>query len=446
MTLPASAGITSPKHLPERVRTILAEREEQSERLISWVQLALAGTLLTLFWLAPRPADAPMEMNEPVPVAIAAYTLFTLIRLLISYNRRLPRAMVFASIIADTALMVGLIWWFHVQYKQPPAFYLKVPTLTYLFILIALRALRFDWRYVLGAGLAAAAGWFFLVLYALSNSHPEIVTRSFTEYITGNRILIGAEFDKIFSILMVTAILAFAVYRARQTLVTAVREETATQDMRRFIPQDVADTITKADVEITPGTAAERDAAIVMLDIRGFTAFSRAVSPQQVVSTLTGIHARIVPIAEAHRGIVDKFLGDGIMLTFGAVQPSKTASADAVRALVDIMREAKSWTAEQVPPPGTKPLVLNGAVASGNVVFATLGSEDRLEYTVIGQAANLAAKLEKHNKHSGSCAIVPEDTWRAACEQGLSIATPPRKLEAEQVEGLAEPLTVYCID
>ena len=71
---------------------------------------------------------------------IAAYFLFTVARLVLSYRMRLPGWLLVVSMLADTALLLGLIWWFHIQYGQPAAFSLKVPTFIYIFVFIALRA------------------------------------------------------------------------------------------------------------------------------------------------------------------------------------------------------------------------------------------------------------------------------------------------------------------
>ena len=96
------------------------------------------------------------------------YGLFSLGRLVLAYRRALPEWLLYVSVIADMALLMGLIYFFHYKYAQPAVFYLKAPALLYVFLFIALRALRFEARFVIFAGLAAAAGWIALILYALS--------------------------------------------------------------------------------------------------------------------------------------------------------------------------------------------------------------------------------------------------------------------------------------
>ena len=430
--------------LPERVRSIIDQQDRATERLIVGVQLAIGVILLTLFLLSPRPDDMTVTMLSPVPVALALYLSFSLLRLILVSRSRLPEWFVAVSIISDIGLLYGLIWSFHLQYGQAPAFSLKAPTVAYAFVFIALRALRFNPRYVLQAGLSAALGWAIVTFAAVSASGHEAVTHSFVAYLTGSRILIGAEVEKIFALLLVTGLLALGVRRAQITLVTAVKEETAGKEIRRFLSRGLGEAIAGSETVIDAGTAVERDAAIMMLDIRGFTKFASKVPPRDVVKMLTGFHARIIPVIRANNGVVDKFLGDGVMATFGAIKPSETAAADALRALDLILIEASHWLVEQRRLGLSDPLRVNGAVTAGPVVFAAVGNEDRLEYTVIGEAVNLAAKLEKHNKLEATVALFPAATYALALRQGYRSTADPVVRPKAQVAGVTETLDLMA--
>ncbi|MEM8852671.1 MAG: adenylate/guanylate cyclase domain-containing protein [Pseudomonadota bacterium] len=351
-------------HMPARVAELVSLEEERSERLICWVQLSIVATFATLYFLAPRPIDAADSMFEPVPIAIGAYLLFTVARLTAAYLRFLPGWLLVLSMIVDVVLLYTLIWSFHIDYKQPAAFYLKVPTFAYIFVFIAVRALRFDPRFVLSQGLFAAAGWVVMVGYAISQSGPEIITSSFVAYLTDNLVLIGAEFDKIFTILLVTGVLSLALYRARRTLLTAVREGAATREMRRFFGAGVADRITSAETAAMAGDAVDRDAAILILDLRGFSQFAADRTPREVVDVLTAFHGVVMPIITREGGVVDKFLGDGVMATFGAVSPSDTAAADALRALQAIMQTREDWLTH-LSSKGLPDLPVNGGPCRG---------------------------------------------------------------------------------
>ncbi len=430
--------------LPGRVRAIVAAQDRASERLIGSVQIGIGLVLALLYMLAPHPRDSLTTMFEPVPLAIGVFLAFSILRFALIMRRPLPGWLVAVSILSDVVLLIALVWSYHVQYGEPPGFSLKAPTFAYLFVFIVLRTLRFDARYVLAAGLAAAAGWALLTLLVIRAAGPEAVTRSYTAYIGSSSILVGAEVDKIFVLLLVTGILSLGARHAERTLVEAVRGDAAVKEIRRFLSKGVADQISRADTLIEAGAAVDRDSAILMIDIRGFTAFAMTVDARQVVGALTQLHARVVPVVRAHGGVIDKFLGDGVMATFGATERSDVAAASALRALDGVLDAASEWEAS-LPALGiATPLRVNAAVAAGPVVFATLGDGDRLEYTVIGEAVNLAAKLEKHNKAEGSRALVPAATYAAALAQGFETQRVFASRPQRRVAGVSAPIDLVA--
>ncbi|MFQ5467720.1 MAG: adenylate/guanylate cyclase domain-containing protein, partial [Kiloniellaceae bacterium] len=272
--------------MPERVRQSIQQQGDATERLIGWVQLAVVATFATLYAISPKtfPAD---QAFQPVPWVIGAYSLFTLLRLGLAYRISLPGWFLLVSIVIDMGLLFGLIWSFHIQYMQPPSFYLKAPTLLYVFIFIALRALRYEARFVLAAGVVAAIGWGVLVAYVIfSDSSDNMITRDYITYMTSNAVLLGAEFDKIVSILVVSIILGVALIRGRVLLVRAVAEGVAAQELARFFAPEIARRIRGADVQIAAGSGETRDAAIVNFDMRGFTRTAETLPPDRAMGLL----------------------------------------------------------------------------------------------------------------------------------------------------------------
>ncbi len=430
--------------LSERVRAAIRVQEEHSEILIGWVQFAIVCVFGILYAVTPRAGGSVDMMFEPVPKVLAAYLTFTVLRLILAYRRYTPAWLLYLSVVVDMALLMALIWSFHIQYGQPPAFYLKAPTLIYVFIFIALRALRFDPRYVLTSGLLAAIGWVLLLSIAVTET-PDAVTRDYVGYMTSNMILIGAEIDKIVSILVVTMVLTVALARARRLLVISVREGAAAEDLKRFFAPDVARAITHADMAITAGEGQSREAAILMIDIRGFTAFASAIDPNDVIRLLADYQRFMVPAVQRHGGQIDKFMGDGIIATFGALQPSDSYAADALRALEDVLEQAVRWNAYRASLGYPTVLRVNAAAATGNVIFGTVGDATRLEYTVIGDAVNMASKLEAHNKVLVSRAILPAATLSLAQTQGYRPSLDWRRHDSQRVVGLASGIDVSAV-
>lgn len=190
------------KHLPKRVIAAIERQENSSEILIKLIQITIFALWGILYALSPKvESQTLMAGFKPVPLALASYLVLNIIGLIWAVRRGLPNWAIFMNVIIDISMLMVLIWSFHIQYDQPPSFYLKAPTAFYIFIFIALRALRFQARFVIAAGVAAVVGWVTLTAYVVySDPENTMITRDYVEYLTSNSVLIGAEIDKIIAI------------------------------------------------------------------------------------------------------------------------------------------------------------------------------------------------------------------------------------------------------
>jgi len=394
--------------LPARVRERIVEQQCQSERLISWVQLALVVLFATLWTISPMSTRNP-DFNL-VPWALGFYFLFTVIRLVAAYRMVLPRLFLMISVVIDMGLLMVLIWSFHIQYAQTAAFYLKAPTLMYVFIFIALRALRFEPGYIILAGVTAAGGWLFLMLWVLFFYAAEpMVTRDYVVYLTSNSVLIGAEVDKIVSILMVTAVLAIAVLRARRSLYRAIAESIAAQDLTRFVSKEVADRITQSDHAIQPGDGEAKVATVMFTDIEGFSTVSENMTANELAHTINDYFQAVGMAVSRHGGAVMMFAGDAMLVTFNAVTPQDNHAAKALQCALEIQDICTNRSF------GSGDMLLTRCgIHTGSIVVGAVGTVDRLNFTVYGDNVNIAARLEPLNKQYGTYVLCTQETIDAA--------------------------------
>ncbi len=432
------------KELPPRVLEAIRGNQLQSEILIASAQLLIGIIWAVLYAVAPKTAAA--GMFEPVPMALGCYLLFSILRLALAYRGFAATWFLSLSVLVDMAILMALIWSFHIQYEQPASFYLKAPTLLYVFIFISLRALCVSAGFVLLSGGAAALGWLIMLYYAMATSEaPDMgVTRDYVAYMTSNMILIGAEFDKVIAILLSTAILAIALWRARRLLVESVIESQAHHDLERFFAPEIAHQIVSAERQIEAGQGEVRHAAVLDCDIRGFTPTAMGMDPGALMALLADYQNRMVTVIQSRGGSIDKFMGDGIMATFGAALPTESYAADALRCVEDLGRAAEAWRAERRRQ-GEMPLDVGFAVAAGPLVFGAVGQAERLEFTVIGEPVNLAAKLEKANKTEAVSALTTAKTYELAREQGYQPAAEKERRPARAVEGTGEPVDLVVL-
>lgn len=420
--------------LPHAAAAALERDRRSSELLVCLAQFGAIAFFGGFYAITPKafPDHVPFE---PVPVALALYLLFTGVRLALVLRGRAPGWFLGLSVVIDIAVLMVTIWSFHLQYQAPPSIYLKAPTLLYAFILIALRVLRAEPAWILLAGAATLAGWGTLVVYAMQNSGDMAVTNNFKVYATTDAMLLGAEVDKALSFAAVTLILAVATVRSRRLLMRAVTESHAAMELSRFFAPEVASDIRMTRDNLKPGDAMQRDAAVMMVDLRGFTRLSARLEPQQTLALIAEYQGRIVPAIRANGGSIDKYLGDGILATFGAARESATYAADALRAQLAVLAAAADWSAERAAR-GEATVGVGCAVATGPMLCGVIGVEDRLEWTVIGEAANLAAKLEKHCKALGVSALTTQATRDLARTQGMADGE-WRPLPAQVVDGVS---------
>ncbi len=421
--------------LPGHVRHAIGRQDADSEVLVCLVQSAAIVGFAALYALTPKafPDTVPFA---PVPWTLAAYAAFTAVRLRLALERRLTRGFLRLSVVIDIAVLMVTIWSFHLQYEAPPALYLKAPTLMYVFILIALRALRLEAELVLLTGFTAALGWTVLVVYA-GLVDPPPITHDFVTYVTSHALLIGAELDKIVSILATTLVLALAVHRARRLLVSSIAEEQAASALSRYLAPEVARRIREGESIDLPGHGVVREATVLVADLRAFTNRTEGLTPAETMAALAEWHDLVVPLVHREQGCIDKYLGDGVLASFGALAPSETDAAQALRAAERIVREVRDWHRTRARA-GLVTFEVGVAVVSGPVLVGPVGHETRLEYTVLGSPVNVAAKLEKHAKVEAAAVVTTAASVARAVRQGWNAGRfecrPDRR-----VSGLEEP-------
>lgn len=182
-----------------------------------------------------------------------------------------------------------------------------------------------------------------------------------------------------------------------------------------------------------------KEVTIFFSDIRGFTSFSESRTPEEVVSMLNEYFAIMVRIIQQNHGIVDKFIGDAIMAVWGAPKTSVRDAQNAVRACIE-MRKALAELNIKRKNKGQPPIMIGMGLHTGPAISGTIGSDDRMEYTVIGDTVNMTSRIESSTKAFGTDLLVSEATAKAV-EKEFAL----EKAGAAEVKGKSEPLNLYKV-
>ena len=185
------------------------------------------------------------------------------------------------------------------------------------------------------------------------------------------------------------------------------------------------------------GRVADRtaEATLMFTDIEGFTGFSERLPPAEVARILNAYLAAVVPAIQRHGGVVNSFIGDGLFASFNLPLPLEDHAAAALRAALDIQGDLAESAA--LAKTGLRTRI---GINTGPVIGVTIGADNRLNYTLLGDAVNVASRVEQLNKQFGTSILATESTVRAAG----AFAT-CRPLGETDMRGHAGNVVVYSI-
>ena len=326
-------------------------------------------------------------------------------------------------------------------------------TFIYFFVLLATAPLAYSWRTVIAMGTWTAALWAVGVgwVWLQPETHAALAERvraavgsdvRMFALIDPTAINIAARFQEIVVFLIVAVTLAVAVRRSNALLVSHAGIERERTNLARYFSPNVVEQLSKNDEPLKQ--VRTENVAVLFADIVGFTAYADGRSPAEVIGTLRRFHERMECEIFRHEGTLDKYLGDGLMATFGTPFPGASDAGNALRcaqtmlgAIDDLNRERRHRS--------EPPIRISIGLHYGQVVLGDIGL-NRLEFAVIGTTVNAASRLESLTREFG-CAIIASDdlVQRARAETSRSdadfthlVAQPP-----QAIRGLEQPLGIW---
>lgn len=289
--------------------------------------------------------------------------------------------------------------------------------LTALYLVVIFGASWFAGRWV---GLAAAAIAFAWMMGA--NPPPAFISDRFTYY--------GIEAIGTVAVFLACALMADQLRHSLD------RERLQNLNLSRYLPAELVDHLAREGLRAARGRRTK--AAILFVDMRDFTASVQTMEPDALFGFLQEYRTVVSRIVEAEGGIIDKFIGDGVLAVFGALRPSPEDAAAAIRCGLRLIAAIDGWNVERARH-GAPPVRVGVGIHHGEVVMGAIGDEQRLEYSVVGHAVNVCSRIERLTKKYGSPLLISEETLVEAARSGMTFDG-WRHFVDEEVHGISGEL------
>jgi adenylate cyclase len=226
--------------------------------------------------------------------------------------------------------------------------------------------------------------------------------------------------------------------RHRTALARSVeRLEHMEQAFQRFAPLDIVEQFAQGANAAEP---THRRVTIMFADLKGFTPMSERIPPAAMVDMLNGYFRAMNGALVAHHGHLSRLMGDGLMALFGALEHNPWQTADAVKAAL-AMREALAAYNQQLAGRGLAKLEFGVGIHTGDVVAGVMGSDRFMEFTVIGDPVNIAARVEALTRVHQVDILVTEDVMKTLDPRFAARTMPP-----VAVKGKTEPIATFAIE
>jgi len=243
--------------------------------------------------------------------------------------------------------------------------------------------------------------------------------------------------------LAATAVATFLTLTSLSAIERLRATERERTNLARFFSPQLVDQLVEIDEPLS--VARYQPAAVMFVDVVGFTDYCAGMKPAAVIAFLRDLLATLSDSVFAHDGIIDKFLGDGFLAVFGPPMSSPHNATNAARCALDIQRRVERWN-EQHHRTGDAAIRMAIGIHYGDVVQGDIGSDKRMELTVVGGTVNIASRIEAHCRVLDTSILVSDafvDALRA--EGGENLAGAFTDQGAHALRGYAEPLRLHGV-
>jgi class 3 adenylate cyclase len=353
----------------------------------------------------------------------------------------------FQALWIDTLLLVALAYGFMVaQFDYPHRWLMRLVVAATALLIPAvfyrenIFDMGFEWQARNWWIQSTALGSVYLSFWALKQRRPGSLLLIFGTLILGAGGFLSAHRDSSLIAFFAFAIFVFAMSVTLSKKMSALENEIKKmmQVFRLFVPDQVLARLAKNGIDsIRLGSVEDGHASILFSDIRAFATVAETLTPSETLGYLNAVMQRLAPIVQAHNGFVNQYVGDAIMAIFY----TPTHTRDAVNSAIAMRHALQQYNLEREQR-GEERIEIGIGINSGRVIMGTIGSPTRMESAVIGDAVNLASRIEQLTKRYRVGILIAENNYLELPDREKYCS---REVDVVQVKGKNNVVTLYEI-
>lgn len=309
----------------------------------------------------------------------------------------------------------------------PNAMQYRYDSFSYFYVILAGATLAYSWRTLFTIGIGTLGLWMIgliIVIFVgktapqLSSDVSNVVNNSsMFYYLDPANPMISLRIKEVIIFMIVAGILGLNGWRSNQLLLKQASVMRERENLARYFPPNMVNELAGENQPFA--NIRSQPVAVLFADIVGFTRLAEHGEPEKVVALLREYHKRLEAAVFDNNGTLDKFLGDGIMATFGSPKVGPHDASNAMQCARDMVNAVDLWNSERQKR-GEQSIKLSIGIHYGDVILGDIGSERRLEFATLGDTVNIAARLEELTRTMGTQVIVSNDLVEAnkICKAG----------------------------
>ena len=334
----------------------------------------------------------------------------------------------------------------------PIAMQYRFDNFIYFYVILAAGTLAYSWRTVIAIGTWSAgiwmtgvtlAWWFSPVDETLRQQASELFSDNalMMRFMDPTSFMFHLRIQEVVVFVIVAVILGFSVRRFNALLVNNASLTRERTNLSRYFSPNVVDQLSQNDDPLKQ--VRRQDVAVLFIDIIGFTRLAAGQDALKVIELLRGFHGRMEREVFRHHGTLDKYLGDGLMATFGTPMAGTQDATNALACARDMISALNQWNLARRRA-GEPEIHVGIGIHFGEAVLGDIGA-NRLEYAVIGTAVNVAARLEVMTRELQSNIVISENLHQQVQTENIDISLLDTfdAQPDQEIRGLDQPMTVW---